>query len=61
MLAPTDCDTRDCGPFGIRMLYGNPGVPGIYSDAQIAGWRGVVDAVFTEEDKHRQDAIAVPG
>jgi N-ethylmaleimide reductase len=24
---------------------GNPGVPGIYSDAQIEGWRGVVDAV----------------
>jgi N-ethylmaleimide reductase len=24
---------------------GNPGTPGIYSDAQIAGWRGVVDAV----------------
>jgi N-ethylmaleimide reductase len=25
--------------------FGNPGVPGIYSEAQIAGWRGVVDAV----------------
>jgi N-ethylmaleimide reductase len=24
---------------------GNPGTPGIYSAAQIAGWRGVVDAV----------------
>ena len=24
---------------------GNPGVPGIYSQAQIEGWRGVVDAV----------------
>src|SRR5581483_11197179 len=24
---------------------GNPGTPGIYSDAQIAGWRGVADAV----------------
>jgi N-ethylmaleimide reductase len=27
---------------------GNPGVPGIYSDAQIAGWRGVVDAVHAK-------------
>ena len=25
--------------------FGNPGVPGIYSDAQIEGWRAVVDAV----------------
>jgi len=25
--------------------YGNPGVPGIYSEAQIKGWRAVVDAV----------------
>jgi N-ethylmaleimide reductase len=25
--------------------HGNPGVPGIYSEAQIKGWRGVVDAV----------------
>ncbi|WP_146688366.1 alkene reductase [Bradyrhizobium canariense] len=25
--------------------FGNPGVPGIYSDAQIDGWRQVVDAV----------------
>ena len=25
--------------------HGNPGVPGIYSDAQVKGWRGVVDAV----------------
>src|ERR1700692_3274975 len=25
--------------------HGNPGVPGIYLDAQIRGWRGVVDAV----------------
>lgn len=25
--------------------FGNPGVPGIYSDQQIAGWRQVVDAV----------------
>jgi N-ethylmaleimide reductase len=25
--------------------HGNPGVPGIYSDAQVEGWRGVVDAV----------------
>src|SRR6202140_1289106 len=25
--------------------FGSPGVPGIYSDAQIKGWRGVVDAV----------------
>src|SRR5579872_2587688 len=27
---------------------GNPGTPGIYSDAQIAGWRGVVDAVHAK-------------
>ena len=27
---------------------GNPGVPGIYSDAQIAGWRNVVDAVHAK-------------
>jgi N-ethylmaleimide reductase len=27
---------------------GNPGVPGIYSDAQIAGWRSVVDAVHAK-------------
>jgi N-ethylmaleimide reductase len=25
--------------------FGNPGVPGIYSEAQIRGWRGVADAV----------------
>ncbi|WP_407166790.1 alkene reductase [Bradyrhizobium sp. ORS 111] len=25
--------------------FGNPGVPGIYTEAQIAGWRKVVDAV----------------
>jgi N-ethylmaleimide reductase len=25
--------------------FGNPGVPGIYTQAQIEGWRGVVDAV----------------
>ena len=25
--------------------FGSPGVPGIYSEAQIKGWRGVVDAV----------------
>jgi N-ethylmaleimide reductase len=25
--------------------HGNPGVPGIYSEAQIRGWRGIVDAV----------------
>jgi N-ethylmaleimide reductase len=29
----------------IETGFGNPGVPGIYSDAQIAGWREVVDAV----------------
>jgi N-ethylmaleimide reductase len=28
--------------------YGNPGVPGIYSEAQIKGWRGVVDAVHAK-------------
>ena len=28
--------------------FGNPGVPGIYSDAQIKGWRGVVDAVHAK-------------
>ena len=27
---------------------GNPGTPGIYSKAQIAGWRGVVDAVHAK-------------
>jgi N-ethylmaleimide reductase len=27
---------------------GNPGVPGIYSEAQIAGWRAVVDAVHAK-------------
>jgi N-ethylmaleimide reductase len=27
---------------------GNPGTPGIYSDAQIAGWRGAVDAVHAK-------------
>jgi N-ethylmaleimide reductase len=27
---------------------GNPGTPGIYSDAQIKGWRGVVDAVHAK-------------
>jgi N-ethylmaleimide reductase len=27
---------------------GNPGTPGIYSQAQIAGWRGVVDAVHAK-------------
>jgi N-ethylmaleimide reductase len=27
---------------------GNPGVPGIYSEAQISGWRGVVDAVHAK-------------
>jgi N-ethylmaleimide reductase len=27
---------------------GNPGVPGIYSDAQISGWRAVVDAVHAK-------------
>jgi N-ethylmaleimide reductase len=28
--------------------YGNPAVPGIYSEAQIEGWRGVVDAVHAK-------------
>jgi N-ethylmaleimide reductase len=28
--------------------FGNPGVPGIYSDQQIAGWRQVVDAVHAK-------------
>src|SRR6202163_1115746 len=28
--------------------HGNPGVPGIYTDAQIKGWRAVVDAVHEE-------------
>jgi len=31
--------------------FGSPGVPGIYSDAQIEGWRKVFDAV------HAKDAI----
>ena len=28
--------------------FGNPGVPGIYSEQQIAGWRKVVDAVHAK-------------
>src|SRR5262249_29482978 len=28
--------------------FGSPGVPGIYSDAQIEGWREVVDAVHAK-------------
>src|SRR6201747_1528897 len=28
--------------------FGSPGVPGIYSEAQIAGWREVVDAVHAK-------------
>ena len=28
--------------------HGNPGVPGIYSEAQIKGWRAVVDAVHAK-------------
>ncbi|HLG80887.1 MAG TPA: alkene reductase [Bradyrhizobium sp.] len=28
--------------------FGNPGVPGIYTEAQIAGWRAVVDAVHAK-------------
>ncbi len=28
--------------------HGGPGTPGIYSDAQIKGWRGVVDAVHAK-------------
>jgi len=28
--------------------HGNPGVPGIYSEAQIEGWRAVVDAVHAK-------------
>ena len=28
--------------------FGNPGVPGIYSEAQIKGWRDVVDAVHAK-------------
>jgi N-ethylmaleimide reductase len=28
--------------------FGNPGVPGIYTEAQTAGWREVVDAVHAE-------------
>ncbi|KJC58217.1 N-ethylmaleimide reductase [Bradyrhizobium sp. LTSPM299] len=28
--------------------FGNPGVPGVYSEAQIAGWREVVDAVHAK-------------
>ncbi|MBR1121296.1 alkene reductase [Bradyrhizobium lablabi] len=29
--------------------FGSPGVPGIYSEAQIAGWRKVVDAVHAKD------------
>src|ERR1039458_9062743 len=28
--------------------FGSPNVPGIYSDAQVKGWRGVVDAVHAK-------------
>ena len=28
--------------------FGSPGVPGIYTDAQVAGWREVVDAVHAK-------------
>src|SRR5262245_50164982 len=28
--------------------FGNPGVPGIYSDAQVEGWKEVVDAVHAK-------------
>jgi len=28
--------------------FGNPGVPGIYSDAQVEGWKKVVDAVHAK-------------
>src|SRR6185437_16160444 len=28
--------------------FGNPGVPGIYSDAQVEGWKRVVDAVHAK-------------
>src|SRR5438270_12034002 len=28
--------------------YGNPGVPGIHSEAQVQGWREVVDAVHAK-------------
>ena len=28
--------------------HGNPGTPGIYSEQQIKGWRGVVDAVHAK-------------
>jgi N-ethylmaleimide reductase len=28
--------------------FGNPGVPGIYTEAQIAGWRDIVDAVHAK-------------
>jgi N-ethylmaleimide reductase len=28
--------------------FGNPGVPGIYSEVQVKGWRGVVDAVHAK-------------
>src|SRR3954470_9492275 len=28
--------------------HGNPGTPGIYSDAQIKGWRAVVEAVHAK-------------
>src|ERR1700723_3331941 len=28
--------------------HGNPGVPGVYTDAQIKGWRAVADAVHAK-------------
>jgi N-ethylmaleimide reductase len=32
----------------LNTAFGSPGVPGIYSDAQVAGWREVVDAVHAK-------------
>ena len=32
----------------MNTAFGSPGVPGIYTDAQVAGWREVVDAVHAK-------------
>jgi N-ethylmaleimide reductase len=38
--------------------FGSPGVPGIYTEQQIAGWREVVDAVHARGRNHFSAALA---
>ena len=38
--------------------FGSPGVPGIYTEQQIAGWREVVDAVHARGGDHLPAALA---